>query len=107
MTALSPVPHPELWAKTAPGAEAGTTYGYPLYNHLDDTASVAEAVIERWVGAEGSTAYSRLSEHLGIPPEKALTFACLAHDIGKADPHFQAKVEELACSNPWLSLIHI
>lgn len=101
MTAPSPVPYPELWAKTATGAETGTTYGYPLYNHLDDTASVAEAVIERWVGAKNSAAYTKLSEHLGIPPEKALTFACLAHDIGKADPHFQAKVEELACSNPW------
>lgn len=101
MTAPTPVPYPELWAKTATGAETGTTYGYPLYNHLDDTASVVEAVVERWVGAKNSAAYTKLSEHLGIPPEKALTFACLAHDIGKADPHFQAKVEELACSNPW------
>ena len=100
MTATSPVPYPELWAKTGTDPN-GATYGYPLYNHLDDTASIAEAVIDRWLGPKGSSPYTRLSKALGIAPEKALTFACLAHDIGKADPHFQAKVEELARNNPW------
>jgi len=70
----------QLWAKSHPDSP---TLFHPLWCHLLDVAAVCEALLPRF----GDT--------IGLPKAWLLYLVAL-HDIGKADPLFQIKVETLA-----------
>jgi len=70
----------QLWAKSYPDDSARS---HPLWCHLLDVAAVCQALLPRFGGVAG------------IPNDWLLYLVAL-HDIGKADPLFQMKVDELA-----------
>lgn len=67
----------------------------PLYQHLDDTAGVAERLWDHWVPAslKGSLAHSFGSERA---TRQLLLWLAALHDVGKASPAFAVQVPQLA-----------
>lgn len=79
----------ELWAKT--GSNEGEWHSLPC--HLLDVAACAEVL---WDSLPNGLRES-LSEQLGISSFDTRSLVCFlaaSHDIGKANPYFQAKAEE-------------
>jgi len=70
----------QLWAKSHPDIP---TKFHPLWCHLLDVAAVCKALLPRFGPPSGL-------------PDSWLLYLVALHDIGKADPLFQIKVEELA-----------
>src|SRR6266700_2655050 len=86
---------PQLWAKTSQDwtkqNPASCRY-HPLLCHMLDVAAVAGLVWDHCLGPEFR---KRLECSLGNDARKQIVFLAGAHDIGKASPGFQKKVEEL------------
>ncbi|AEG82752.1 CRISPR-associated helicase/endonuclease Cas3 [Corynebacterium ulcerans] len=75
--------HHVLWAKFDNVSEP-----YPLLAHLLDTATAATCLFNHWL-RKGLR--DRLSTELGPDAEKILGFVAGIHDLGKANPYFQAQ----------------
>lgn len=83
-----------LWAKTGRGDEQHL-FGL-LPTHLADTAEVARILWQSWL-PEGTRQYVR--QQLGLEDEVVealVVWIAAVHDIGKATPSFQSKVDSLA-----------
>lgn len=81
-----------LWGKASP-SEGGDVPAHPLLCHMVDVALVAEVLL-RDVLPRG--VQDRLAGALGLDPSAAipwLSFVIALHDLGKATPAFQAKVD--------------
>jgi CRISPR-associated endonuclease/helicase Cas3 len=79
----------------------------PLYVHMADAAEVAKLLWDRWVPIGTKKIISKDLER----GRKIFIFLAMAHDLGKATPAFQIKVEELGIKLeqyglklPWNSL---
>lgn len=87
-----------VWAKSPfsrdPAADDSGAW-LPLFQHLTDTADVAERLWDEWVPAG---LIARLTEAFGDAATARRVYVFLAgvHDIGKASPAFAVQVETLA-----------
>ncbi len=80
-----------LWAK----ADAASGQWHPLLYHLIDVGMVARAL---WEEAMSSGLRARYAALLGLSEEDAgryIAFLASSHDLGKASPAFQSKVDFL------------
>ncbi len=83
-----------LWAKT--GRNEDRHLHGTLSVHLSDTAEMARMLWRRWL-PEATKRY--VQQQLGLGTEEAetlLVWLAAMHDIGKATPSFQSKVDDLA-----------
>ncbi|MDO4665075.1 MAG: CRISPR-associated helicase Cas3' [Actinomycetaceae bacterium] len=74
----------EIWAK-----REGQESPYPLLAHLLDTASAAGVLWDLWL-RPGLTEF--LTAQLGERARTVTQWVCALHDIGKANPFFQAQL---------------
>lgn len=84
-----------LWAKTSQdrAGQSGADRRYhPLLYHMLDVAAVAGLAWDHCVGTEFC---KRLEGSLGSDARTRVVFLAGAHDLGKASPAFQEKVEQL------------
>jgi CRISPR-associated helicase Cas3/CRISPR-associated endonuclease Cas3-HD len=84
-----------------PAADEPSTRWLPLWQHLADTADVAERLWDQWVPR---TLSERLVSSVGdeATARTLVAFLAGAHDVGKASPAFAVQVESLAA--PMVSL---
>ncbi|MDR1634687.1 MAG: CRISPR-associated helicase Cas3' [Bifidobacteriaceae bacterium] len=81
-----------LWAKTYPDDQDAF---YSLHRHMEDSAAVAQLLWREWLPERVTTS---IASAAGGPAAGETLLAWLAglHDLGKATPSFQSKVERLA-----------
>ncbi|MCX7469346.1 CRISPR-associated helicase Cas3' [Corynebacterium pygosceleis] len=90
-----PEPLRSAWAKSPRAYGGESTEMLPLYVHLDDTASVADAMWDTWLSP--ATRHS-VAKSLGteLLARKTAVFLAAGHDIGKHSSAFAMQVETLA-----------
>lgn len=86
-----------LWAKSNMFSSNPGERGTPLYAHLLDAAGAAQALWDTWVPSSVKEAISEPFE--GVDQARLFLSVCAGlHDLGKASPAFQSKVDTLyAC----------
>ena len=80
-----------LWAKA--GRDGDVNHYHPLFCHMLDSGAVARLM---WDGVLGGSLRSQSASAVGLDEDstgRLLAFLVGVHDIGKASPGFQAKVE--------------
>ncbi|WP_433393422.1 CRISPR-associated helicase Cas3' [Micromonospora sp. KLBMP9576] len=77
-----------LWAKSSAAGRPSL-----LLQHLLDTAAVAELIWDRYLAARLKGQLDRLTDKRG---REFFSLLCGWHDVGKASPAFQRKVDSLA-----------
>jgi CRISPR-associated endonuclease/helicase Cas3 len=86
---------PQLWAKTSEkrtNQSRAHCHYHPLLYHMLDVAAVAGLV---WDHCLGPAFRKRLECSLGSDARTQIVFLAGAHDLGKASPGFQGRVQEL------------
>lgn len=81
-----------LWGKASP-TEGGAVPAHPLLCHMVDVAAVAEVLLRDVLPAG---VHDRLVAAFGLDPKASLpwlSFVIALHDLGKATPAFQTKVD--------------
>lgn len=79
-----------VWAKTG-----GPTEWLPLYQHMIDSALVAERLFDSWLSEQVKHRWRDVGPAPGLMRTVAI-FLAGAHDVGKASPAFVAQSEPLA-----------
>lgn len=79
-----------LWGKSA---DLGADRPHLLLQHLYDTLAVGELIWDEYLGRPTREA---LDAATGGRGREFFAFMCGIHDVGKATPKFQSKVQELA-----------